>query len=388
MEGEQWSQQKPEEADDALAESASAGGTEQAADGDEEKPAGGVLAIALMVSMLGLQFLKRLVTKPAMEKRRPAIAAQPCPCEEAKQTAPTTPELESETLEIDTDAEVARRRKWGTPLVLLAFAVGMAGGVGFMFLYWTGSGNRLLGGTLALCLGGFGAVLVLYAQWMMRRELVVAPREQMPSSGDEREGALQVYSSGVRDVQRRSLLKWMGAGAGAIFAAITFSLLRSLARVHPAEALFTTVWKRGERLMTTGGKALTVDSLHVGSSMIVFPETSIGSEQTQTVLIRVDPRLLQLPKDRSNWAPMGYVAYSRVCTHAGCAVGMFEAHSNLLLCPCHQSTFDVLRGAVPTGGPAARPLPQLPLYVDKNGNLCAQGGFSSPPGPGFTGMPS
>lgn len=296
--------------------------------------------------------------------------------------------IESGTLESETDEEVARRRKWGTPLVLCAFAVGIAGGVGFMYVYWTGGGNRLLGVTLALCLGGFGAVLVLYAHWMMRHELVIAPREEMPSDRNEREDAFETYSSGAREVQRRSLLKWMVAGTAGLFGAIAFSLLRSLAITHPAEALFTTVWKPGERLMTAGGKLLTVDSLQPGSSMTVFPESSVGSEQSQTVLIRVDQQLLRLPKERANWTPMGYIAYSRVCTHAGCAVGMFEAHSNLLLCPCHQSTFDVLRGAVPTGGPAARPLPQLPLYVDSDGLLCARGGFTSPPGPGFTGMPS
>ena len=86
----------------------------------------------------------------------------------------------------------------------------------------------------------------------------------------------------------------------------------------------------------------------------VFPEGSIGDEKAQTVLIRVKEQLLRLPEDRADWAPMGYLAYSRVCTHAGCPVGLYEAESHLLLCPCHQSTFNVLEAAQPTGGPAAR----------------------------------
>jgi ubiquinol-cytochrome c reductase iron-sulfur subunit len=81
------------------------------------------------------------------------------------------------------------------------------------------------------------------------------------------------------------------------------------------------------------------------------------------------------------------LAFSRICTHAGCPVGLYQSETHLLLCPCHQSTFNVLQSAVPTGGPATRSLPQLPLYVDSDGTLRASGGFSEPPGPGFWGMP-
>ena len=192
---------------------------------------------------------------------------------------------------------------------------------------------------------------------------------------------------GADDVQRRGLLKWMAGAGMTLVAAMVVSMARSLG-TPPGPSLFTTVWKRGQRLMTIDGKPLTVDSLKPGSMAVVFPEESLGNENAQTTLIRVEENLLRLPKGRENWAPKGYLAYSRVCTHAGCSVGLFEAHTNLLLCPCHQSTFAVLRGAVPTGGPAARPLPQLPLYVDSKGFLRAGGGFTAPPGPGFTGMPT
>jgi ubiquinol-cytochrome c reductase iron-sulfur subunit len=77
------------------------------------------------------------------------------------------------------------------------------------------------------------------------------------------------------------------------------------------------------------------------------------------------------------------VGYSKICTHAGCPVGLYRAADHSLLCPCHQSTFDVLRGAVPTFGPAARPLPQLPLDVDDQGNLVARSDFLEPVGPSF-----
>src|SRR5207237_8621261 len=110
-------------------------------------------------------------------------------------------------------------------------------------------------------------------------------------------------------------------------------------------------------------------------------------KRAQTVLLRVPLELLQLPEERAHWAPSGNVAYSRVCTHAGCPVGMYETTTHLLACPCHQSTFDVLRAAAPTSGPAGRPLPQTPLYADADGWLRAGGGFSQPPGPEFWGMP-
>ncbi len=79
----------------------------------------------------------------------------------------------------------------------------------------------------------------------------------------------------------------------------------------------------------------------------------------------------------------GLVAYSKLCTHVGCPVGLYQADSHLLLCPCHQSTFDVLDGAKPVFGPATRPLPQLPIGVDDEGYVVSQGDFAAPPGPGF-----
>lgn len=376
----------PEQADDAGGPSSSS--NRETARRRGRKAGGGILTFGFAAFVFCLEYIRDLAGKPRTGKNQPETAMPNGNSEEELNVANEGSAVEDGPLEVESDAEVARRRRWGTPLVLCAFAIGMAGGIGFMMFYWSGGSNRLLGGALAICMGGFGSVLVLYARRMMRQELVIAPREELPSGPGERGDTASVFASGMHDIERRSLLKWMAAGVAGLFAAIAFSLLRSLAITHPAEELFSTVWKPGERLVTDQGKPLTVDSLQPGSSMTVFPENSVGSQRSQTVLIRVDQNLLRLPKARATWAPMGYVAYSRVCTHAGCAVGMFEAHSNLLLCPCHQSTFDVLRGAVPTGGPAARALPQLPLFVDGNGYLCSRGGFTAPPGPGFTGMRS
>lgn len=275
----------------------------------------------------------------------------------------------------------------GTFFVACAFLIMMAGGIGFLVTYWTGGANAWYGISLFLFLGGLGSMLVLWSHLLTTRNEVVDQREPLTPRPQIEHATESDFNTGAYQVHRRGLLKWMAGGAGALFAAIFVTFFRSLG-TSPDTTLYSTVWKRGQRLMTEDGKPITVNDLECGSTVIVFPEDSIGSERAQTVLLRVREDLLQLPADRTGWAPKGNLAFSRVCTHAGCSVGMYETTTHLLMCPCHQSTFNVLRGAEPTGGPAARPLPQLPLYADPDGTLRAAGGFTDPPGPGFWGMPS
>jgi ubiquinol-cytochrome c reductase iron-sulfur subunit len=122
--------------------------------------------------------------------------------------------------------------------------------------------------------------------------------------------------------------------------------------------------------------------------LTVFPNGDSSDPNSATLLIRVAPELLQLPEDRVGWAPDGFIAYSKICTHAGCPVGLYRASQHTLICPCHQSEFDVLRGAVPINGPAARPLPQLRIERQADGTLVALGDFSDPVGPSFWNMGS
>lgn len=352
--------------------------------------AAGLLVEALL---LGWAFAKGFFAKaPAHERTAPPFGDQApdtvkdqAPVDTTLARAPKTGRTADRNLDLERGSNILIRERWGTLFVVCSFVLGIAAGVSFLFMYWSGVGNLLLGGTLALFLAGFGLALVLYSHWLILQKEATEPRENLSSNRSERDDALEDYCAGVQDIKRRRLLKWMGAAGTGILGAMVISLMRSLG-MSPYPALFNTVWKRGQRLMTPEGKPVSVDSLQPGSAITVFPENSIGSERAQTVLIRVKEQLLQLPKDRASWAPMGYVAYSRVCTHAGCSVGLFESGTNLLLCPCHQSTFDVLRAAQPTGGPAARPLPQLPLYADGDGTLRAAEGFTAPPGPGFWGL--
>ena len=292
----------------------------------------------------------------------------------------------AEDRKLESESQMLRRERVGTGLVVCFFLIAMLGGIGFLIAYWSGGNNtQLLGGSLAVFLGGMGITLVLWARWLMSHKEAVEPRHALASSPAAEKAAAKAFCDGVHDVRRRRLLTWVGLSGAGLFGTMVLSLLRSLG-MSPDKSLYSRIWKGGQRLVTADGKPISLSSMQPGSMVTVFPEDQIGAERAQTVLIRVKEQLLQLPEDRASWAPGGYVAYSRVCTHAGCPVGEFEAEQSVLLCPCHQSTFDVLRAAAPTSGPAARALPQLPLYADADGTLHAGGGFTAPPGPGFWGM--
>jgi ubiquinol-cytochrome c reductase iron-sulfur subunit len=101
------------------------------------------------------------------------------------------------------------------------------------------------------------------------------------------------------------------------------------------------------------------------------------------IVVRLRPEDLHLPADRKDWTHEGIIAFSKICSHMGCAVGLYEQQTHHLLCPCHQSTFDVETGAQVIFGPAARPLPQLAITVDSEGYLVAKQGFTEPVGPSF-----
>ena len=131
------------------------------------------------------------------------------------------------------------------------------------------------------------------------------------------------------------------------------------------------------------GAPIRPADLSFGTVRTVFPDGAVGTPDAATLLLRIRPSDLQLEGERATWAPEGAIGYSKICTHAGCPVGLYRATDHALLCPCHQSTFDVLRGAVPVFGPAARPLPQLPMGVDADGYLVALGDFPEPVGPAF-----
>jgi ubiquinol-cytochrome c reductase iron-sulfur subunit len=151
----------------------------------------------------------------------------------------------------------------------------------------------------------------------------------------------------------------------------------------PSGALGRTAWRRGALLVTSTGDPIRPDEVAEGGISTVWPEGAINTEDSAVVLVRlgaVSPE----PPTVLDWVVDGdLVAYSKICTHAACPVGLFREQEAALFCPCHQSTFDAARGAVPTFGPAARALPQLPMALNEDGFLVALGDFQNPVGPAF-----
>ncbi len=274
-----------------------------------------------------------------------------------------------------------QRERRATRIVATSFTLTMMAGVALLALYILGGDTQLEGVLLAVVLGGIGVGLVVWSHGLMAVPTRVEERHPLASDAASR-GALVRDLVNEGDVGRRRFLLRLLAGAAASLAAALAIPVLSLGPA-PGRSLFQTSWRRGSRLVDVDGRPVTIESVEAGTIVTVFPAGAVGSADSQTVLVRVDPALLQLTGPAAGWAPQGCIAYSKVCTHAGCPVGLYREVSHELICPCHQSTFDVLRGAIPTSGPAARPLPQLPIQLESDGTFTALSDFPEPVGPSF-----
>ncbi len=257
-------------------------------------------------------------------------------------------------------------------------------GLALLALYVAGGEPQLEGVLLAVCLGSLGAGIILWSQTLMPERHVEEPRHRLASDPGARAALAEAIEEEAGFTRRRFLIRMLLTAFGGLAAALAIPVF-SLGPA-PGRELFTTNWRRGSRLVGFDGQPVRASDLAVDAVTTVFPEGYAGDAQSQTLLIRVPEGLLRLPPDRAAWAPDGYVAYSKVCTHAGCPVGLYRAAERKLICPCHQSTFDVLEGARPVFGPAGRPLPQLPIQMQPDGTFVALGDFEEPVGPGFWNM--
>jgi len=202
-------------------------------------------------------------------------------------------------------------------------------------------------------------------------------------SFDEGEGARTdlLGLTEVDPIGRRPLLRRVLIACAGVFGIGLLAPVSTLGP-RPGTQLRTTAWTAGARLVTTQGEFLRPDQIATGGVATVWPEGRIGDERSATLAMR----LSSAPQEGTNLDGVvddRVVAYSKICTHAGCPVALYRERDNALFCPCHQSTFDVTRGAVPTFGPAARALPQLPLGVDDAGYIVAQGDFPEIVGPAY-----
>lgn len=269
--------------------------------------------------------------------------------------------------------------------VVVAFAVGLAGAVLFMVIFALDANTQLLGIALGLALGGIGYGLVVWGHRLMPSGGEYESREMMADPPASKQEAVHEFEGRLAGVGRRRLLGGALATAlGASGIAVLFPL-RSLGP-RPGDALRRTEFSLAPRprLITESGAPIHRDDLPVGGFLTVYPEGHPGSASAQTALVRLDMDRVDLrPPTRREWVVEGYIAYSKICTHAGCAVGEYQVEFQTLLCPCHFSSFQLEEGGRPILGPADRALPQLPLGLDDDGYLIALDDYPEAVGPGW-----
>ncbi len=288
------------------------------------------------------------------------------------------------------------RRLLATPRAELALAglLVAAGlfGIAFVLLYALDDNNQLLGLSLGLGLACVSAALILAGKRITPQEQLVEERPELIHETDAR-GSVELLSNGIEGISRRRLI--LGA-AGVTGLGLGGALLAPLASSGPnvGQLIDDTPWRKGRGIVDVNGTPILADDVVEKTFLTGFPENADPHELgSPIVIVRVPLDQLHLPDGRTinDWAPEGILAYSKICTHAGCAIALYRnplfspnEPRPALVCPCHYSTFDPARGAEVIFGPAGRPLPQLPLAIDASTRqLVANGGYSGSIGPAW-----
>jgi ubiquinol-cytochrome c reductase iron-sulfur subunit len=258
--------------------------------------------------------------------------------------------------------------------------------------------NLALGTSLSIALLALGAGAVIWVRQLMPNVEVVEERHELRSEPKDRAAFEEYFKEGAATsqfVKRPLVRRTLMLGTLPLLAAPVV-LLRDLGP-QPGTSLRHTVWSPGRRLLVAGTNTpLTPAEFNAPGSMIsIVPDGFEDNEDALTkaavILIKFRPGELRIPTLYDgktqlygmNWTVNNIVAYSKICTHVGCPVALYEQTTHHILCPCHQSTFDATNGAEVIFGPAARPLPQLPLTTDAQGYLVAKSDFTQPVGPSF-----
>jgi ubiquinol-cytochrome c reductase iron-sulfur subunit len=280
--------------------------------------------------------------------------------------------------------ELTRRGARAERAAAVSFLLATAAAIGLTVVYWEGGQPQAEGILLAVVLGGIGAGIVLWAKHFMPTEEVAEDRHPMESSEEDIAAFAADFQAGGSSLQRRRVLVATAGGACAALGVALLFPIRSLGP-RPGRGLKQTAYKGGNiRVVDENGMPVDPRDLPVDGFITVWPDGHTDDADASTLLIHFrSDQDFQAEAGREDWTVDDIVAYSKICTHVGCPVGLYQAELGLLLCPCHQSTFDVMRHAKPIFGPAARSLPQLPLGLDGDGFIIATGDFSAPVGPGF-----
>jgi ubiquinol-cytochrome c reductase iron-sulfur subunit len=249
--------------------------------------------------------------------------------------------------------------------------------------------NLALGGCMTVVFLAMAVGMVIWVRRLMPGVELSEERHPIASPPETRQAFQQTFMEGAESsgFVKRPLLRRTLIAASVPLALAPVVLLRDLGPL-PEQELRYTVWRKGLRLIVYGSNQpiKPEDFDQPGSLITVIPDGYQDNDddlaKAATILIKFQPGELQPPTNLS-WCVQNIVAYSKICTHVGCPVALYEQTTHHILCPCHQSTFNAPMGAQVIFGPAPRPLPQLPLMVDSDGYLAAAGDFNEPVGPSF-----
>lgn len=260
----------------------------------------------------------------------------------------------------------------------------------------------VLGLSLGLALASLGFGIMVWGKKLLPHEIAIQDRHDGASLPEDRKVATAtlLYMGDELGLKRRPLLGLsLLAGMAPLGAVAAAPLVGSLIEDphKPVEEgggspLMTTAWRESIRLTRDDGTPIRPEDISAGGQLTVFPGIPEGATNrhadSPTLLIRLRSsdaaELRQNLKEINKGATWGdFVAYSKICTHAGCPASLYEQQTNRLLCPCHQSQFLTTDNAKPVFGPATRRLPMLPITVDDEGYFVAQSDYKVPVGPGF-----
>jgi ubiquinol-cytochrome c reductase iron-sulfur subunit len=319
----------------------------------------------------------------------------------------TEVELAADEEKLPQVSDYPAQAKSAEKIVAFCFLLAFIAGCGFIAAYVglevhsvdsTLRSNLALGLSLSVALLGLGTGAIIWVRQLMPDGELTEIRHPPRSSDKDREAFAEYFAeaTGASQFVKRPIVRRTLMLATLPLAAIPIVVLRDLGPL-PGTSLRHTVWSPGRRLLVYGtNQPITPAEFSTpGQSITIVPEgyaDDLDALAKATVtLIKFRPGELHVPTVYNsgtqlygmNWTVDNIVAYSRICTHVGCPVGLYEQTTHHLLCPCHQSTFDAATGANVIFGPAARPLPQLPLTTDAQGYLVAKSDFTQPVGPSF-----
>ncbi len=329
----------------------------------------------------------RVIGTPSPAEQRTLLgAAEQEPTDEDRELPPAP-----------ADERAARRN---TRLVAALFVLSMLASIGFIAAYVglevKGLGldavlrsNLALGLSMAIAFLALGAGAIIWVRAIMPDVQLTEERKPLASKEQDREAFAKTFKEGAEASQfvKRPILRRTLIAATLPLGLAPLVLLRDMGPL-PGTSLRHTVWRNGLRLVIAGSnRPLRPSDFDTPGGMItVLPEGYQDNDneiaKAAVILIKFEPGQLQHPTNM-NWTVDNIVAYSKICTHVGCPVALYEQTTHHILCPCHQSTFDATHGASVIFGPAPRPLPQLPMGVNSEGYLIATSDFHEPVGPSF-----